>query len=138
MPLKMLLKSKFQLEPDEALNGAVAVEKFVANRNKECSCGKQYRLILMDINMPVMDGYTATQHILEFQEEYEASLKEENREREAKGKPVIDPVPLKIVAITSYTNKANIDQCFEVGMTEVIHKPVSLTVLQDIVDRYYY
>jgi CheY-like chemotaxis protein len=69
MPLTMLLKSKLKINVVEALNGAQAVEKFVESRNKQfsCNCGVGFRLILMDINMPVMDGCTATKHILSFQ-----------------------------------------------------------------------
>lgn len=73
MPLTMLLENKLNISVIKALNGAQAIEEYVQNRNQsqECNCGKSIRLILMDINMPVMDGCTATRHILEFQREYE-------------------------------------------------------------------
>ena len=124
----------------EALNGAQAVEKFVENRNSQftCNCGIGFRLILMDINMPVMDGCTATKHIISFQKQYEQSIREENVERKAMGQPLVPIIPLKISAITSYTNKANIDECFTVGMDEVIHKPVDFSTLKDIMKRFYY
>ena len=140
MPLTLLLKSKLQIEVVEALNGAQAVEKFVQSRNKqmECNCGVDFRLILMDINMPVMDGCTATKHILKFQTEYESELREENAERVAMGKEPLPIVPLKISAITSYTNKSNIDECFAVGMNEVIHKPIDFSTLKDVLNRFYY
>lgn len=54
------------------------------------------------------------------------------------GQPLIPIIPLKISAITSYTNKANIDECLEVGMDEVIHKPVDFGTLEDILNRFYY
>ena len=92
----------------------------------------------MDINMPVMDGCTATKHILEFQEEYEKQIKEENLEKEAMGQELLKLIPLKIVAITSYTNKANVDECFNVGMVEVIHKPVNYSHLVDVLKNFYY
>jgi len=37
-----------------------------------CNCGVGLLLVMMDINMPIMDGCTATQHILKKQQEYEA------------------------------------------------------------------
>ena len=92
----------------------------------------------MDINMPVMDGCTATKHILDFQEKYEESTKEDNVEYAAMGQDLMHIIPLKISAITSYTNKSNIDECFAVGMDEVIHKPVEFNVLKDILIRFYY
>lgn len=46
---------EYGLRIDTAENGAVAVEKYAA--------GQRYDLILMDVQMPVMDGYTATQRI---------------------------------------------------------------------------
>ena len=65
MPLNMLLK-KLDITVIEAYNGAQAVEKFAENRiqQRKCNCGVGIKLILMDVNMPVMDGCTATQHIL--------------------------------------------------------------------------
>ena len=53
---RMLLKGAgFVVE--EAVNGKEAVEKV------QYSIGKEYALVLMDIQMPVMDGYEATQKI---------------------------------------------------------------------------
>ena len=65
------MSTHFNLKIDEAMNGVEAVQKFEANRAKSCNCGVGYKLILMDINMPVMDGITATELILEKQQEYE-------------------------------------------------------------------
>lgn len=140
MPLTMLLQSKLNISVGKALNGAQAIEEFVNNRNQssDCNCGKGYRLILMDINMPVMDGCTATKHILEFQKEYVSNLEEENREKVAMGQETTKILPLNIVAITSYTNKDNVDECFNVGMKDVIHKPVNFNHLVDVLKKYYY
>lgn len=41
---------------DKAMNGQEAVEMYKRNLNKIC-CSKRYKLILMDLNMPIMDGY---------------------------------------------------------------------------------
>jgi CheY-like chemotaxis protein len=55
------------MSSDKALNGKEAVEKvlnrFVENENNTCKCNRQktnYKLIFMDCNMPIMDGFMAT------------------------------------------------------------------------------
>ena len=55
MLLKHLLK-EWNLDYDIALNGNEAIELLTQ---------KNFDLILMDLQMPEMDGYTATKHIRE-------------------------------------------------------------------------
>ncbi|CAK81501.1 unnamed protein product (macronuclear) [Paramecium tetraurelia] len=65
--LKLILQKRL-VKPfiDEALNGQEAVEK--ANK-------QQYDLIFMDINMPIMNGIEAIQHIRKLDEERSLQLK---------------------------------------------------------------
>jgi len=49
------------LVADEARNGIEALEKVKAKAQKDC-CGS-YKLIVMDVNMPLMDGVEATKRI---------------------------------------------------------------------------
>ena len=60
---KIVLKilSKWEVSPDIAENGRVAVEKIRENR---------YNLVLMDLHMPEMDGYDATQTIRHMEGDY--------------------------------------------------------------------
>lgn len=83
---------KWGMEVDVAENGAVAVER--------CSVG-QYDLILMDLEMPVMDGYIATQIIRTFN------------------------VVVPILALTASAPFSNENRAFAVGMTDYVTKPFS-------------
>ena len=86
-------------EVDLAENGQIAIEKYKQN---------QYDLILMDIQMPVMDGITATKII---------------RTLELKKKP---KEKIQIIAITANSLKDDRQKCLEAGMNEYISKPFDL------------
>ena len=50
MTLRTILEFKFQIIPDEAQNGQIAIDMFKAGLDKECKCpNRAYKLILMDI-----------------------------------------------------------------------------------------
>ncbi len=86
-------------EVDLAINGVEAIEKYKQ---------QQYDLILMDIQMPVMDGITATKKIRQL---------EQDRKIEK---------PIQIIAITANSLKDDRQKCLEAGMNEYISKPFNL------------
>lgn len=86
------LLSQWNIEFDTASNGLEAVEYL---RNNNCD------LVLMDIQMPQMDGYTATQKIRE-----ELNL------------------TLPIIAMTAHAMAGEREKCLSLGMNEYISKPV--------------
>lgn len=88
-----------------ANNGQEAVDLFAQ---------KDYDLILMDINMPVMDGLTATKVI----------------RNTPKGKDI------PIVAVTANTVIADRENCMSNGMTDVMNKPVNRGLLETMLDFY--
>ena len=75
---------------------------------------EHYDLVLMDVNMPIMDGLSATTAI-------------RAREKELSGGPRIP-----IVGVTSSTDR---DQCLAAGMDDYIAKPLNAQVLQETLQR---
>ena len=58
------------LQIDEAVNGDVAVKMYQKSMLKKCklkNCEGYYRLILMDLGMPMKDGFEASKDIIELQ-----------------------------------------------------------------------
>lgn len=55
--LNLILKS-FGFLSDSALNGLEAIQ-MIKDREANTDCQCNYKLVLMDCNMPVMDGYQA-------------------------------------------------------------------------------
>jgi CheY-like chemotaxis protein len=93
---------------DIAENGAIAVEKFKSGK---------YDLVLMDVQMPVMDGYTATSEIRKWE-----------REQGRKETPII--------ALTAYAMKEDVQKSRDAGCTDHLTKPIKRTTLMEAVQKY--
>ena len=87
----------------EVANGALAVAAYKSNK---------FSLVLMDIQMPVMDGLDATIAIRSFE-------KEQN---------LINPA--YIVAVTAHGYPGYEDKCIGYGMNAYLEKPFTFTQLQ--------
>ena len=94
---------------DYAENGKMAVSMFAESPEK-------YDLILMDINMPIMDGYEATRQI--------------RAHSSAKAKEI------PIIAMTANVFKEDIEKCLECGMNDHTGKPVDTVALFEQMSRY--
>ncbi len=103
-----LLLEQQGIIPDIADNGLQAVEMFTA---------KRYDLILMDINMPVMDGLEATRQI-----------------REYEGVNSFDPCP--IIALTANVMKEDRERFLRGGMDDYLTKPIDPERLGEVLARY--
>ena len=91
-----------------AENGALAFEK----------CQTQsFDLVLMDVQMPVMDGYTATKAIREWER--------------TRGCP---PVP--IIALTAHARQEDVETSKAAGCTAHLTKPIKKTTLLSAVSEY--
>jgi len=83
---------------DVADNGQAGVDKF-----KNSSIGF-YDVILMDIRMPVLDGYTTTKRI--------------------RGMKRADAKSIKIIAMTADAFLDDVHKCIDVGMNGHVSKPI--------------
>ena len=88
---------KFHLMPDVADNGQLALEKLAQN---------SYELILMDCQMPILDGYQTTLKLREFEVAFDK-----------KHQPVI--------ALTAHAIAGEREKCLAIGMDDYLTKPVS-------------
>jgi len=75
-----------------------------------------YGCIMMDMQMPVMDGLEATRRI---------------RELESGG-----AVRTPIVALTANAMMGQLERCLEAGMDDYLTKPLDVSRLQDVLDRF--
>ncbi|MEZ4953867.1 MAG: tetratricopeptide repeat protein [Saprospiraceae bacterium] len=85
-----------EVKIDSVKNGALAVEKFKTG---------DYDLILMDVQMPEMNGFEAARMIREIEE------------KEGKGNAI------PIIAMTASLLKSEVDNCYAAGMDNYIPKP---------------
>ncbi|GBU21485.1 hypothetical protein R80B4_01378 [Fibrobacteres bacterium R8-0-B4] len=87
-----------------AVNGREVCEKFERDPSA-------YSLILMDIQMPEMDGYEVSRRIRAMDVDWAKQI--------------------PIIAMTGNDQKEDIDLCFEAGMDDHIPKPIDMEVLQE-------
>ncbi|WP_242469646.1 response regulator [Rhabdochromatium marinum] len=104
--LTMMLK-KLGHRVCTAMNGRQAVEAL---------SGQHYDLILMDVQMPEMDGVEATRHIRTNPED------------------ILD-ASIPIIALTTHTLKGDRDAFLAAGMNDVLSKPIDAQALREILDR---
>jgi CheY-like chemotaxis protein len=63
VPLKMLLRMTYSIQIERAENGKLGVEAYERNATKTC-CRTYFKLIFMDIQMPIMNGYDSARGII--------------------------------------------------------------------------
>ena len=102
-----------------AYNGELAIQAVEAAEKARMNCliCNNFSLIMMDCNMPVMDGYKATR-----------ILKEKMRDGE------ITEIP--IIACTSFCKENEILKCEESGMDGFLSKPVFISKLSELFKQY--
>jgi two-component system sensor histidine kinase/response regulator len=108
---RMLIQTFLKKTPytlDTAENGKIAVEKFKAD---------QYNLVLMDIEMQVMDGYTATTKIRKWEAENQ-----------------VKPTP--IIALTAHALVKHRQKSLDAGCSDHLSKPIKKADLLKAIEKY--
>ena len=103
----MAMLEKLNCQVSVAENGQKALERVSR---------EHYDLILMDCNMPVMNGYDATEKIRELEGDKAGTL--------------------PIIAMTANNSSAEEEYCKDVGMNDFLPKPLSLSGLSEKLERW--
>ncbi len=98
---------KWDCTVDQAENGYTALEKLKAH---------EYDIILMDVQMPIMDGYEATKSI---RKTFPVSKRE-----------------IPIIALTANAIKGDNEKCIELGMNDYLPKPFQPEDLYKVLTKF--
>ena len=101
------LLERWGLTADIVENGRLAIEALAQ---------RAYDIVLMDVQMPEMDGFEATRAI---------------RRQEAQ-----DGGHIPIIAMTAHAMKGDRERCLEVGMDAYVAKPIAAELLQQAIETY--
>ncbi|MDQ8204948.1 response regulator [Pelagicoccus sp. SDUM812003] len=96
------------------VNTSLAVDGYEALKAVEC---QSYDLILMDLQMPGIDGFEATRQLRAFE-------REQGRER------------IPVIALTANAFAEIRDQSLEAGMDDFLTKPLHIEDLSSVLDRW--
>ncbi|KAM3138716.1 hypothetical protein pb186bvf_009280 [Paramecium bursaria] len=99
-----LMLTRLKYKSDYANNGQDGLNKFMQSK---------YDFILMDIEMPIMNGFVCTQKILQY----------------CKQNRIPEPY---IIAQTAYTDSGTQKECRKVGMKNFLSKPISTMELKNL------
>jgi signal transduction histidine kinase len=123
VPFKMLSKKKVLIVEDNKINmflirtlvkkilpNAIVVEAVDGNEAIQHFKEEKPDILLMDIQLPNMNGYEATKEI----------------------RLLADGMKIPIVAITAGVMTEEIDQCFEAGMNDYLPKPITVADLERV------
>jgi CheY-like chemotaxis protein len=103
-----IMFENFGFDYEVSRNGMEAIERFKPHK---------YSVIMMDVEMPYMDGLEATRRIRDL-------------EKAEKSRPIA------IIAMTAHTMTGDKERCIEAGMTDYISKPFNPHQLQAALEKY--
>lgn len=106
------LLEEINLSADVAQNGMEALELLTAENSEP-----HYNIVLMDCQMPVMDGYEATRKVRLFE-----------------AKTGLKSIP--IIAMTANAMIGDEEKCLSAGMSDYISKPIDIDILNEKIHQW--
>ena len=108
------------INSDEITSNEMIPDSFANNENnckntKFCQRCKFYKLILMDIDMPIKNGIEATEEILSLLKKYRT---------------------VNIVGLSAFDQEDIVKRSVEAGMVDFITKPIKHSKLKEIISEY--
>ncbi|WP_025849462.1 response regulator [Paenibacillus ehimensis] len=97
-----LFLQRYNVRADEAKDGKEALEAVKQ---------KHYDIIFMDLEMPIMDGYTAAKTLLG------------------------ESPPPFVIMVTANRSDMNRKRCLELGVTDYVEKPIRIETIHDALIR---
>ena len=105
--------SKFKIKCDCAFNGKQAIDKIMHRQESRCSQNcRQYQIVFLDCNMPVLNGYQTARQLRE---------KIEKGEIEA----------MRIIACTAFSQPGEVEQALAAGMDDFCTKPITFQIVKE-------
>ncbi len=106
--LTELILSKAGFTVSKAFNGQEAVDFYQSEKRESID------LILMDVQMPILDGLSATKLIRAYEKEHNIA-------------------PITIIALTAQAMQGDMEKCLEAGCNDYLTKPISIDTFIPIV-----
>ena len=116
MAITMLLKMK-NYSCLAARNGQLAIELIEEQCKIRENCCKAFSLILMDLNMPILNGIEASKRLNQSFEDHKLPW-------------------MPIIMCTAYGKEAEVGERYDSGIVEIINKPLKVEVLTKLLERW--
>lgn len=113
--LKLLLKS-FGVESVGVVSGDAAIKEVLRNEGHS-ECCKNYVIIFMDIEMPIMNGFDTAKELRRLMSSKEISY-------------------IPIVGITGHSPQEKRVECLLSGMNDMVCKPVTSQIMQELICKW--
>ena len=113
---------KFNVECDTSSNGQECIDAIINKKELNCSCDKKYyKLIFLDMMMPIMNGLEAAKRIQRMIDDNEISNN------------------IKIIIVSAHIEENLIKELKNIKcIVETIQKPLKKSKVEELLNSYYY